>query len=100
MGIARPSSQRLTLQMHTVLIPGFMADASLWDDVAPALSALGPIVHADVSRAATIAEMARHVLAKAPEQFALIGFSMGGYVALEIARAARDRVQALGLVAT
>ena len=36
--------------MHTVLIPGFMADASLWDDVAPALSALGPISHGEVSR--------------------------------------------------
>jgi len=86
--------------MHTVLIPGFMADASLWDDVAPVLSALGPIIHGDVSRAATIAEMARHVLAEAPEQFAMIGFSMGGYVAREIARAAPERIQALVLVAT
>ena len=86
--------------MHTVLIPGFMADASLWDDVAPALSALGPISHGDVSRAATIGEMAAHVLAEAPERFALIGFSMGGYVAREIARTAPEQVQALVLVAT
>lgn len=86
--------------MHTVLIPGFMADASLWDDVAPALGTLGPLTHGDVSRATTIAEMARHVLTEAPEQFVLIGFSMGGYVAREITRAAPERVQALVLVAT
>ena len=57
--------------MHTVLISGFMADASLWDDMAPALSTLGPIIHGDVSQAKTIVEMARHVLAEAPERFAL-----------------------------
>lgn len=99
-GIARPGSRGHTSQMHIVLIPGFMADASLWDDMAPALSALGPITHGDVSRAKTIVEMARHVLAESPERFALIGFSMGGYVAREIARAAPERVQALVLVAT
>jgi pimeloyl-ACP methyl ester carboxylesterase len=86
--------------MHTVLIPGFMADASLWDDVAPAIGKLGPIIHGDVSGAATIAEMARHVLTQAPEQFALVGFSMGGYVAQEIARVAPESVQALVLVAS
>ena len=100
MGIARPSSQRHTPRMNTVLIPGFMADASLWDDMASALGALGPLIHGDVSRAKTMAETARHVLAEAPEQFALLGFSMGGYIAREIARAAPERVQALVLVAT
>lgn len=85
--------------MHLVLIPGFMADASLWDDVVPALAALGPILHSDVSRAATIAGMAQHFLAETPAQFALIGFSMGGYVARDIARVAPERVQALVLVA-
>lgn len=61
---------------------------------------LGPVIHGDVSGAATIAEMARHVLTQAPEQFALVGFSMGGYVAREIARVAPESVQALVLVAT
>lgn len=86
--------------MNIVLIPGFMADAALWDDVVPALQELGPVMHGDVSRAATIAEMAGNVLADAPERFVLIGFSMGGYVAREMARLARERVQALILLAT
>jgi pimeloyl-ACP methyl ester carboxylesterase len=44
--------------------------------------------------------MASRVAAEAPERFALVGFSMGGYVAREIARLAPERVQALVLIAT
>src|SRR4051812_296462 len=44
--------------------------------------------------------MAQHVLVGAPEHFALIGFSMGGYVARHIACLVPKRVQALVLVAT
>ena len=86
--------------MNLLLIPGFMADASLWDAVTPALGALGPLSHGDLSQAADIPEMARQVLAAAPPRFAAIGFSMGGYVAREIARLAPDRLQAVVLVAT
>jgi pimeloyl-ACP methyl ester carboxylesterase len=86
--------------MNTVLLPGFMADAALWDATVPALRSLGPIQHGDLSQAATIDDMARQVLARAPDRFALVGFSMGGYVAREMARLAPQRVQALVLVAT
>ena len=77
-----------------------MADASLWDDVLPIFQAIGSVTHGDTTRASTIAEMARHVLADAPERFILVGFSMGGRVAREIARIAPERVRALVLVAT
>lgn len=86
--------------MHILLIPGFMTDASLWDDVVADLGKVGEVSHGDLSHAATVEEMARHVLAAAPQRFALVGFSMGGYVAREITRLAPDRVQALVLVAT
>lgn len=86
--------------MDIILIPGFMTDASLWDDMLPALQTLGSITHGDTTANATIDEMARDILSGAPERFALIGFSMGGYVAREIARIAPGRVLALVLVAT
>lgn len=86
--------------MHILLIPGFMADASLWDDVVADLGEVGEISHGDLSRASTVEEMARDLLASAPHRFAVVGFSMGGYVGREIARLAPDRVQALVLVAT
>lgn len=86
--------------MNMVLVPGFMADASLWDDVVPVLRRIGPISHADLSAIASIMEMAHGVLAKAPARLSVIGFSMGGYVVREMARIAPERVQALVLVAT
>jgi pimeloyl-ACP methyl ester carboxylesterase len=86
--------------MDLVLVPGFMTDAVLWDDVVDPFRALGPITYGDVSQDASIADMAQRVLAEAPARFALIGFSMGGYVAREIVRIAPGRVQALVLVAT
>ena len=45
-------------------------------------------------------EMARAVLDAAPERFALAGLSIGGYVALEIMRAAPERVVRLALLDT
>ena len=44
--------------------------------------------------------MAEDILAKAPEQFALAGLSLGGIVALEIMRLAPDRVLKLALLDT
>jgi len=77
-----------------------MTTKSLWDDVITDLENIGPITHADLSDGTSISDMAQRVIAHAPEAFALIGFSMGGYVAREIARIAPDRVEALVLIAT
>ncbi|WP_375466273.1 alpha/beta fold hydrolase [uncultured Methylobacterium sp.] len=86
--------------MSLVLVSGFMLDAGLWDDVAGPLSAAGPIVHADLSRDASIRAMAERLLAEAPGRVVLVGFSMGGTVAREAARIAPARVRGLALVAT
>lgn len=48
----------------------------------------------------TIAAIAARILENAPERFAVLGTSMGGYVALEVIRQAPDRVAGLGLVST
>ncbi|MCV3737649.1 alpha/beta hydrolase [Rhizobium sp. TRM96647] len=86
--------------MAMLLIPGFMLDADLWRDVEPALAEFGPVRHADLSQDGAVDDMARRALAEAPEKFALTGFSMGGYVARQIARQAPERVTALILIAT
>ncbi|MGI4942869.1 MAG: alpha/beta fold hydrolase [Janthinobacterium lividum] len=86
--------------MSLVLVPGFMLDADLWRDVSAKLQVFGPLSHADLSRDDTMTAMARRTLAAAPASFALIGFSMGGYVAREMTRIAPDRVSALVLIAT
>jgi len=86
--------------MALTLVPGFMLDRDLWTDIAPALGRFGPLIHADPARATTIAGMARDTLQAAPARFGVIGFSMGGYVAREMARGAPDRVSRLVLIAT
>lgn len=86
--------------MAIVLIPGFMLDRDLWSDIAPALEPFGPLIHADPGAGSSIEDMARLTLQQAPPSFTLIGFSMGGYVAREIARLAPARVSRLVLIAT
>lgn len=86
--------------MAMLLVPGFMLDADLWQEVVPALGEFGPATYADLSQDSSIPAMARRALGEAPSKFVLVGFSMGGYVAREIVRQAADRVTALILVAT
>ncbi len=86
--------------MTLVLLPGFMLDADLWRDVDARLQAFGPLIHAELGRDNTMVAMAHRALVAAPAGFALIGFSMGGYVAREMVRIAPERASALVLVAT
>jgi pimeloyl-ACP methyl ester carboxylesterase len=86
--------------MALLLVPGFMADDTLWSDMTAALARFGPILHADLRHDASVNAMAQRALADAPPSFLLVGFSMGGYVAREMARLAPERVRALVLVAT
>jgi pimeloyl-ACP methyl ester carboxylesterase len=69
----------------------------MWRDVEPRLRQAGcEVIHADLARAASVEEMASQVLASAPAKFIPVGFSLGGIVALEIARSSPERL--LGLV--
>lgn len=82
-------------------IPGLMNDARVWRPQADALSPQRRVHVADSTRHETIRDIAADALEHAPEgRFALAGFSLGGYVALEILRQARERVAALALVDT
>jgi len=86
--------------MSLLLVPGFMADETLWADLEAPLAPFTPLYHADLRHDASIEAMARRALDAAPPSFLLVGFSMGGYVAREIARLAPERVRALVLIAT
>jgi pimeloyl-ACP methyl ester carboxylesterase len=89
------------MKHRLVLLPGLLCDAALW---APQVQALGDeaeIFVPDLSRDDSVEALARRVLSEAPfERFALGGLSMGGYVALEIVRQARERVERLALLDT
>lgn len=55
---------------------------------------------ADHTRDASMPAIASRILAAAPPSFALVGLSMGGYIAFEILRQAPDRVARLALLDT
>mgnify|MGYP000101951133 FL=1 len=83
-----------------VLLPGMMCDARMY---APQIEALKDIAECQVGYlggADNIADIAKQVLLNAPEKFALAGLSMGGIVAMEVARQAPQRVTRLALMDT
>jgi pimeloyl-ACP methyl ester carboxylesterase len=89
--------------MSILFVPGFMADETLWSDMLPQLERFGPVQYADLSHDTSIEAMARRALDAAPQEFLLVGFSMGGYIAREIVRLAPEQgktVRALVLIAT
>ena len=86
--------------LPTLLIPGLACGARLYAHQIPALWRFGPVMVADHTRQSSMAELARDILADAPPRFALMGLSMGGYIALEIMRQAPGRVVKLALLDT
>jgi len=84
-----------------VLVPGLLCDAQLWRAQVEHLSDVAETWVPDHTRSATMAGVARDVLADAPfKEFALAGLSMGGYISLEIMRQAPQRVKRLALLDT
>jgi pimeloyl-ACP methyl ester carboxylesterase len=85
---------------NLLLIPGLVCDAAVWRHQVAHLADIAEINVPPVTQGETIAEMARIVLDAAPQTFALAGFSMGGYIALEVLRQAPERVTRLALLDT
>ncbi|MFA6020767.1 MAG: alpha/beta hydrolase [Rhodospirillales bacterium] len=88
------------MSQPVVLLPGLLCDGDLF---APAVASLSDVAHfhvADLTQDDSIKAMASRVLAWAPPCFALLGLSMGGYVAQEIMRQAPGRVTRLALLDT
>lgn len=81
-----------------VLLHGFGEDAQLWDDFIPVRFA-DYILHipnfANWSDCFTMADYARKIIATLPkdQHFILLGHSMGGYIALEMAMQFSERIR-------
>jgi len=86
--------------LPVVLIPGLLLTPQLYALQLEALWADAPVLLANHTRADSMAELARGILAQAPPRFALVGLSMGGYIAFEILRQAPERVARLALLDT
>ena len=83
-----------------VLIPGMMCDARLFGPQIADLSRERAVMLAPITAASRVEALAEGVLAAAPRRFALAGLSMGGIVAMEVARQAPERVERIALMDT
>lgn len=83
-----------------VLIPGLGTSPRVYAGILPALWKHGSVTLASQTQHESMEALAKHILAEAPPEFALIGHSMGGYIAFEILRQAPKRVAKLALLNT
>jgi pimeloyl-ACP methyl ester carboxylesterase len=86
--------------LPTLLVPGLLATARLYAAQIPVLWQFGPVMLADHRRDDSMAAIARRILDQAPPRFALLGLSMGGYIAFELLRQAPARIARLALLDT
>ena len=83
-----------------VLLPGLLNTRRVFEQQIEALSDIADCVVPELWQHDTMGAMAEAALALAPPRFALLGFSMGGYVAFEVLRRAGERVERLALMDT
>ncbi|MDB6082544.1 MAG: alpha/beta hydrolase, partial [Gammaproteobacteria bacterium] len=82
------------------LLCGLLCDETIWADVSNRLGDVADIRVVSFGGYSSVGAMADRVLSAAPPRFAVAGHSMGGRVALEVWRKARERITAVGLLNT
>lgn len=83
-----------------IFIPGTLCNAMLWNDQVSLLARKFEVFIADITEDSSVEDMARRILQDAPGRFHLVGFSLGGIVAMEVLRRAAHRIQKLVLLDT
>jgi pimeloyl-ACP methyl ester carboxylesterase len=83
-----------------IVIPGMLCSPRFYEAQVPPLWQFGPVTIANHTRDDSMAAIARRILAAAPPRFALVGHSMGGYIAFEIFRQSAARIARLALLDT
>ena len=90
----------MSAPLPIVLIPGLLASARMYAPQIPHLWRAGPVTIADHTRDDRMSAIAERILANAPGRFALVGLSMGGYIAFEMLRQAPQRIARVALLDT
>ena len=90
----------MTFAYRVVLLPGLACDRAVWTSQIAALQDLAACTVADYGALESLPAMADAVLAQLPGELVVAGHSMGGRVALEMYRRARDRIRGLALLDT
>ncbi len=80
------------------MFPGTMCDERLWGRLSDALSPQMDLHHIAIEKSKNVADMHDRIFREVPEQANIIGFSMGGYLALEFGLKYPQRVSSLVMI--
>lgn len=83
-----------------MFVPGLLCTGALYAPQIAALSGKAECIVADHTRQDSMRAIVESILEMAPERFHLVGLSMGGYIALEMAEHAPERMKKLVLMDT
>lgn len=83
---------------NLVLIPGALATSDFWCHQVRHFQMKRPIYHAANFSGHSVHAMAKEMINHLPEKIVLVGFSLGGYIALELMRYIPNRVEKLILI--
>ena len=83
-----------------VLIPGYMCNNQMWQNQLTHLKKKYKVIIPELKKGKTINEFSKYTLRSLPDIFSIIGFSMGGFIALDLAINYPKRIDNLILVGT
>jgi pimeloyl-ACP methyl ester carboxylesterase len=92
--------QHWEVKKTVLLVPGLLCDDTLWGSQVEALSDIADVRVANNGNVDSLGTLAEGIIANAPPRFAIAGHSMGGRVALEVARRVPDRLIGFALLDT
>jgi pimeloyl-ACP methyl ester carboxylesterase len=88
------------VKKNLVLVPGLLCDDWSWSFQIEALADVADIHVANHGEVDSLGALAEAIIGKAPPRFAIAGHSMGGRVALEVARRVPERLIGFAILDT
>jgi pimeloyl-ACP methyl ester carboxylesterase len=95
-----PKLQHRRVKKSLLLVPGLLCDDAVWASQAATLADIAAVHVANNGEVDSLGALAESIIAQAPARFALAGHSMGGRIALEVARRVPERLIGLALLDT
>jgi pimeloyl-ACP methyl ester carboxylesterase len=92
--------QHQNVKRTLILVPGLLCDEVLWAPQVGALEDIADVHVANHDEVDTLGALAESIIEQAPARFAIAGHSMGGRVALEVARRVPERLIGFALLDT
>jgi pimeloyl-ACP methyl ester carboxylesterase len=83
-----------------ILVPGLLCDEWLWHFQVEALADIAEVLVANHGEVDSLGALAEAIIEEAPARFAIAGHSMGGRVALEVARRVPERLLGFSILDT